>query len=121
MKELTRAEAQVMRALWKLNGAFVKDLQSQMKGNKLAYNTISTQIRTLVVKGYVQFEKHGKSHKYIPIVSKEEYLKFFISNTITNYFDDSAYNLLEFIVKGKKTDLNELDDMIKLLRWKKKN
>lgn len=121
MKELTRAEAQVMRALWKLNGAFVKDLQSHIKGNKLAYNTISTQIRTLVVKGYVKFEKHGKSHKYIPAISKDEYLKFFVHSMISNYFEDSAYNLLEFIIKGKKTDLNELDDMIKLLRWKKKN
>ena len=42
MKELTRAEAQVMQLLWKLEKAFVKDIIEEMPEPKPAYNTVST-------------------------------------------------------------------------------
>ncbi|MFW6310308.1 MAG: BlaI/MecI/CopY family transcriptional regulator, partial [Prolixibacteraceae bacterium] len=47
MKELTKAEEQVMQLLWKKEKAFVKDLIEEMPKPKPAYNTVSTIIRIL--------------------------------------------------------------------------
>ena len=51
MKELTKAEEQVMQILWKLEKGFVKDLIEKMEPPKPAYNTVSTIIRILEKKG----------------------------------------------------------------------
>ena len=50
MKELTKAEEQVMQYLWKLKKAFLKDIVDEFPEPKPAYTTISTVIRVLVKK-----------------------------------------------------------------------
>jgi hypothetical protein len=42
MTDLTKAEEQVMHALWKLEKAFVKDVIEEFPEPKPAYNTVST-------------------------------------------------------------------------------
>ena len=66
MKELTRAEEQVMQELWKLEKAFVKELIEQMPEPKPAYNTVSTIVRILEEKSFVAHEAFGKSHRLLP-------------------------------------------------------
>ena len=66
MKELTRAEEQVMQILWKLEKAFVKDIIQEMPDPKPAYNTVSTIVRILEQKGFVNHEAYGKTYQYFP-------------------------------------------------------
>ncbi|MCB0803505.1 MAG: BlaI/MecI/CopY family transcriptional regulator, partial [Flavobacteriales bacterium] len=47
MKELTKAEEEIMQILWTLEKAFVKDILAEFKEPKPAYNTVSTIIRIL--------------------------------------------------------------------------
>ena len=70
MKELTKAEEQIMKILWKMEKGFVKDIIRVMDEPKPAYNTVSTIIRILETKGFVGHEEFGKSHRYFPIVQK---------------------------------------------------
>ena len=53
MKELTKAEEQIMQILWEKEKAFVKDIIDEMPKPKPAYNTVSTIIRTLEKKKFV--------------------------------------------------------------------
>ena len=76
MKELTRAEEEIMHILWRLKKAFVKDIIAEMPEPKPAYNTVSTIVRILQQKEMVAHEPVGKSHKYHPLVSKETYSRF---------------------------------------------
>ena len=62
MKELTKAEEQVMQLLWQKEKAFVKDLIEEMPEPKPAYNTVSTIIRILEKKGFVGHTAYGKTH-----------------------------------------------------------
>ena len=75
MKELTKAEDQIMQLLWKLEKAFVKDIIEQMPIPKPAYNTVSTIIRILEKKGFVGHKAVGTTYLYFPLIKKEEYLK----------------------------------------------
>ena len=70
MKELTRAEEEIMQVIWKLEKAFVKEIIEELPEPKPAYNTVSTIVRILEQKGFVGHEAKGKSHKYFPNVSQ---------------------------------------------------
>ena len=80
LKELTKAEDQVMQILWKLEKAFVKDIVEEMPNPKPAYNTVSTIVRILETKGFVNHKAYGKTHEYFPTITKEKYTKFFFEH-----------------------------------------
>ncbi|WP_158860326.1 BlaI/MecI/CopY family transcriptional regulator [Lunatibacter salilacus] len=112
MKELTRAEEQVMQILWDIERGFVKDLLAKMQSPKPAYNTISTIVRILERKGFVDHQAYGKSHEYFPIVSKDEYRRFSIDNLLSGYFSGSFANLASFFAKDGKMELQDLERIL---------
>ncbi|WP_184546672.1 BlaI/MecI/CopY family transcriptional regulator [Mucilaginibacter sp. FT3.2] len=115
IKELTRAEEQLMQVLWQLEKAYVKDVIDVLPEPKPAYNTVSTIIRILETKGFVGHTAFGKSHQYHPIVSKDQYQDFASDKLLSGYFDNSVNRMLSFFVKKEKIDLKEADEIMKLI------
>jgi BlaI family penicillinase repressor len=115
IKELTRAEEQIMQVLWQLEKGFVKDVLDVLPEPKPAYNTVSTIIRILETKGFVNHNAFGKSHEYYPIVSKEQYKDFAADKLLHGYFDNSVNRMLSFFVKKEKINLKEADEIMKLI------
>ncbi|MEH6304817.1 BlaI/MecI/CopY family transcriptional regulator [Olivibacter sp. CPCC 100613] len=120
IKELTRAEEQVMQELWKLGKAFVKEIIEQLDEPKPAYNTVSTIIRILETKGFVSHESFGKSHRYFPKISKDTYKEFAASKLLSGYFDNSPRSMLSFFLQESKLNIRETDELLKLLEKAKK-
>jgi predicted transcriptional regulator len=116
LKELTRAEDQVMQILWKLEKAFVKDIIDKMPEPKPAYNTVSTIIRILETKGFVDHKAFGKTHEYYPLVSRERYTKFYLNNLIKGYFNGSFQNLVSFFAKENKLNAKDVEKLLKELK-----
>ena len=115
IKELTRAEEQLMQVLWQLEKGFVKDVIEQLPEPKPAYNTVSTIIRILETKGFVNHTAYVKSHEYYPIISKEEYQNFATDKLMSGYFDNSVKHMFSYFVKKEKIDLKEADEIMKLI------
>jgi len=113
MKELTKAEDQVMQLLWRLEKAFVKDIIEQMPVPKPAYNTVSTIIRILEKKGFVGHNAYGKTYEYFPLISKKEYTRSYMKNFMRNYFSGSFQEMVSFFAKEDNMSLTELDDLMK--------
>ena len=113
IRELTRAEEQVMQILWKLEKAFVKDIVERIPEPKPAYNTISTVIRILEKKGFVDHEAFGKTYRYFPSIGKKEYTKAFFKNFLTNYFGNSFQEMVSFFAKEDNMSLTELEELMK--------
>lgn len=120
MKELTKAEEQIMQILWKLEKAFVKEVIDELPKPKPAYNTVSTIIRILETKGFINHEAFGKSHRYFPIISKEQYKSFATEKLLSGYFGNSVENMFSFFVRKEKIDLKEADEIMKLIENLKK-
>ena len=112
IKELTRAEEQVMQILWKLEKAFVKDIIDKIPEPKPAYNTISTIVRILERKGFVSHEAFGKTHRYFPLVGKKEYTKVYFKNFLSNYFGNSFQKMVSFFAKEDNMSLRELEELM---------
>ena len=112
MKELTRAEEEIMQVLWDLDGGFVKDVIQQMPEPKPAYNTVSTIIRILDQKGFVDHESVGKSHRYFPVVTKEEYSKTFMKGFVSRFFSGSYKEMVSFFADQKDMSVQELESLL---------
>jgi BlaI family transcriptional regulator, penicillinase repressor len=112
LKELTKAEDQVMQILWDLKTAFVKDIIERMPEPKPAYNTISTIVRILETKGFVDHKAYGKTHEYFPLISKEKYTKFYLNNLLKGYFNGSFQNLVSFFAKENKLDSKAIEKLL---------
>jgi len=122
IKELTKAEEQVMQLLWQLNEAIVKDILELMPEPKPAYNTVSTVVRVLEGKGFINHKAYGNTHVYFPIITEAEYKKFTFDKMMTNYFSNSYESLVSFIANEKKLDLQQLEELTKLIEnLKQKN
>ncbi|NQY04785.1 MAG: BlaI/MecI/CopY family transcriptional regulator [Flavobacteriaceae bacterium] len=116
MKKLTNKEEEIMQVLWKLNKAFVKDVLDAMTGDdKPHYNTLSTIIRKLEDKGYVDHVAYGNTHQYFPVISKEDYRKGFMAKAIDNYFNSSYKNMVSFFAKEEKLSIDDLKEIIALI------
>jgi BlaI family penicillinase repressor len=112
LKELTKAEDQVMQILWKLESGFVKDIVEQLPEPKPAYNTVSTIVRILETKGFVDHKAYGKTHEYFPLISKEKYTKFYLNNLLKGYFNGSFQNLVSFFARENKMDIHEIEKLL---------
>ncbi len=115
MDKLTNKEEEIMRVLWKLKQAFVKEVLAELPDPKPHYNTISTIIRNLEEKGYIRHEAFGKTHRYQPAVTKEDYRKNFMQKTINNYFENSYKNVVSYFAKEEKISVGELKEIIDLI------
>ena len=113
MKELTRAEEQIMQILWQIKKGFVRDIMDEMPEPKPAYNTVSTIVRILEQKGFVSHKAFGKSHEYFPVVEKEKYSKFFLNNFLSGYFSGSFEKMVSFFAKENNLDIKEVDELMK--------
>lgn len=114
-KELTKLELQLMKILWKRNKGFVSDILGELPEPKPAYTTVSTIVRILVTKGFVDYEQIGKGHCYYPLISQEEYTNQFMRGVKNNFFGGSVSSLLSFFVKKEGLSETEREELQAIL------
>ena len=115
MEKLTNKEEEVMKILWKLEKAFVKEILAEFEEDKPHYNTMSTIVRNLEDKNYVAHEAFGNTHRYYPVVTKEDYRKRFVNSTIAEYYDNSYKSLVSMFAREEKISVKELREIITLI------
>lgn len=113
MRVLTKGEEQIMHILWELKKGFVKEILAKFPDPKPAYNTVSTIVRILEQKGFVDHTAYGKTHEYFPVVSKKEYTRSFMKKFVRNYFKGSYMEMVSFFAREDKLSVSELDELIR--------
>ncbi|TGV03405.1 BlaI/MecI/CopY family transcriptional regulator [Flavivirga rizhaonensis] len=121
--QLPKAEEQVMKYLWKINKAFMKDLLNEYPEPKPASTTISTLIKRLSKKGFIGYKTIGKSREYFPKVKKSGYSSYQIKELIKGLFNESTSQFASFFTRTtdfSEEELNQLKDILdKQLKSKK--
>lgn len=115
MKELTKAEEQIMQYVWKLEKGFLKDIAEQFPEPRPAYTTVSTVIRVLVKKGFLKYKTYGKINEYYPAVKKNEYTRFFLKGMMKSFFNNSPGKLASFFSNEEDVSVSELEEMKNIL------
>jgi BlaI family transcriptional regulator, penicillinase repressor len=116
MVTLTKAEERIMKILWEIGEGFIKDIIEQFPDPKPPYNSVSTIVRVLVQKEIVGFTAFGNSHRYHPLITREEYKKGQLSRLVKDYYNNSLSEVVNFFSESKKLDEKELDEVMKMLQ-----
>lgn len=115
-KELTKAEEQIMQAIWKVEKGFAKDILQELDEPKPAYSTVLTVIRVLVEKGFVKYKTFGKSNEYFPTISREAYSKQRLDALKKSYFEGSNVQMLSFFMRKNNMNLEDLEEVMRLIK-----
>jgi len=112
MKTLTQAEEEIMQILWKLQEANLASILDEMPAPKPAYNTVSTIVRILESKEFVDYRKEGRGHIYFPLVSKDAYSKSTAGKFASNYFKGSYKSMVSFFMEQEKLSVKDLEEIL---------
>lgn len=118
MKELTKAEEQIMRALWKIEKGATRDIIANLDGPKPAYTTVATFLKILEEKGFVRKEQIANVYLFYPEVSKDAYAEKFLKHFARKYFEGSVKKMVSFFIDKRNISLKEFEDL--QLYYKKK-
>lgn len=116
--QLTKAEEQVMKYLWKLEKAFMKDIIDAFPEPKPANTTIATLLNRMIDKGFVGFNRYSKIREYYPNVSKSEYFGKQINFMIKDFFNNSTSQFASFFTNETKLSINELEELKRIVENK---
>lgn len=120
MKTLTKAEEQVMQAVWKIGKGFIRDIMDRLPSPKPHQNTVATILKILNEKEFVSVNIIGRQHQYYPLVSKQVYSKATIKTLVKGYFDGSFASAVSFMVDQKSLSIQELETLVTSLKKEKK-
>lgn len=113
MKQLTNREEEIMELFWEKGALFVKEIIDELEEPKPHYNTISTIVRGLEEKGFVDHEQFGNTYRYFAAISREEFSKITIKNMVGKYFNKSYTSLVSMFVKEENISLEEIKELIR--------
>ncbi|MBS1621775.1 MAG: BlaI/MecI/CopY family transcriptional regulator [Bacteroidetes bacterium] len=116
MKALTKAEEQIMQAVWKLGKGFLREIVEAMPNPKPHQNTVATLLKILIEKEYIGINNMGRQHQYFPLISKEEYSKRSMKQIAKNYFEGSFSNVVSFLVKENNITIEELENLLQQIK-----
>jgi predicted transcriptional regulator len=111
MKEITKAQEDLLKTLWKIKEGAVSDILDNIAEPKPAYNTVATVIRVLEKKGYVSHRTYGKTNVYYPVVSQKDYAQYILKDTFKGLFNGSVNQLVSAFVKSREISLSELEEL----------
>jgi predicted transcriptional regulator len=121
MKEITKAQEDILKALWSIKDGAVSDVLESLPEPKPAYNTVATVIKVLEKKGYISHKTYGKTNVYFPLVSKKEYAQYVLKDTFKGLFNGSLHQVMSYFVKNKEVSLSELEELKNMLEEEIKN
>ncbi len=115
LQALTRGEEEVMQILWTLEQATVSEIIDNMSEPKPKYTTVATFIKILENKGYVDHNIEGRSHRYFPIVGKDEYASIVTKSLLSDYFGGSLSQLVSFFGKKEDISVGEMNEILNIV------
>ncbi len=115
LQTLTKAEEEVMQIIWDLGKCLVRDIIERLGDPDMPHSTISSVVRILEKKGFVDHKAYGKTYEYFAVVTKEDYAQQGVKGLVEKYFGGSPRMLVSYLVKSKDLDLKELNDLMQSL------
>ncbi len=100
-------ELEVMKALWQLREATVREVNVEMNRRRpLAYTTVLTLLDRLARKGVAGRRKRGRAFVYHPVLSREAALELAIDRLARDFFGGSRGRMLAYL-SGERTAVTD--------------
>jgi predicted transcriptional regulator len=116
MEQLTPQEEQLMRFVWQTGKGFIKDFREMYPDGKPPYTTVATIMKKLEAKGYVSSKLYGNTYEYRPKIRHDNYKNFFVSDMVSNYFQNSYKEMVTFFARNEKLSEKDLEEILQLIK-----
>jgi len=115
MKRLTKVEEEIMQLIWEFGPTTVSGLIDRMGTPKPPHSSISSIVRILEKKEFVDHKAYGRTYEYFPTIEKSTYSKFSLKRLVSHYFEGSMNELVSFLVKEDDISIHDLKELTKKL------
>jgi BlaI family penicillinase repressor len=114
---LTDQELEIMKVVWKLGTATVRDVYEDLLQNrKIAYTTVQTMMGVLENKGRLKKTTADKAYVYRPAQPQSEVVGSMVGDFVKRVFNGSTTPLLVHLVESKRISQAHLDEINELLK-----
>lgn len=111
ISHLTPGEEVLMNVLWRLDTAYMRDIVEQYPEPKPHPNTISTFLKILVEKEFLNTEKEGRVFKYSVAIPFEDYRKYLLKLFLEDYFNDSSADLVKLLIQENLLNEDDIENI----------
>ena len=114
---LTTQELAIMKVVWRLGTATVREVYEALRENRrVAYTTVMTMMNILEGKGFLKKDKEDRAYRYRPARAEQATISSMVSEFVDRVFDGASRPLLLHLVKtGKLTD-KERAELLRLMK-----
>jgi BlaI family transcriptional regulator, penicillinase repressor len=112
----TAAELDILRVLWQLGPATVRQVHEALNAEKpCGYTTVLKFMQIMTVKGLLIRDESQRSHLYQPRVPAESTQRLLVADLLERVCEGSAEKLMMHAFSAKKISHQELEQIRKLL------
>jgi len=111
MKEITKAQEDILKAIWEIETGAVTDVLEKLPEPKPAYNTVATVIKVLERKGYLGHRTYGKTNVYFALISRNDYAQHIVRDAFTGLFNRSLNQMVSPLIKNREIGIAELEEL----------
>ena len=116
---LTDQELEIMKIVWNLNEATVRDVyENLLERRKIAYTTVMTLMKILETKGHLKKSSSERAHVYRPSLPKQQVIGGMVREFVNRVFNGSAEPLLVHLVEDEGLSEKELAEIVRVARRK---
>lgn len=121
MKEITKAQEDILKAVWEVENGAVTDILGELPDPKPAYNTVATVIKVLEKKGYLGHKTYGKTNVYHALISRKDYANKVVKDAFTGLFNKSINQMISPFIKNREISIAELEELKLMVESEIKN
>ena len=110
---LGRLELEIMQIIWNERKASARDVFRVInKKKELAYTTITTTLKNLEKKGYVNHHVEERTFIYKPIIEKKAIQSSILKDIVDSVFQGSGMQLMNTLVDNNKISEKEIEELL---------
>jgi BlaI family penicillinase repressor len=114
---LTEQELEIMKVVWQLETATVRQVyETMLEHRRIAYTTVMTMMNILEQKGYLKKRQDDRAYVYRPSQPKQQVIRSMVREFVNRVFNGSAEPLLVHLVEDQHLSASDIEEIRKTIR-----
>ena len=121
MPTLTGQELEIMKVVWRLETATVRQVYEELlKHRRIAYTSVMTIMNILERKGHLKRRQEERAYVYVPTKPQKQVIGSMVREFIQRVFNGSAEPLLVHLVEDEKLTEQDVEEIRRSIKSSKK-
>ena len=120
MKMLSGPQLEIMKVVWRLGEATVRDVYEDLRLQRsIAYTTVMTTMKNMEARGHLKKRSEGRAFVYTATVPESRMIRRIVGDFIDRVFNGSTEPLLAQLVEERRLSEKDLETISRMIQEKK--